>query len=338
MRLIMRNEARFVNGQRRRGVGDELDDLLDGSMYRLDNHTSPATLGSRHGDAKDGSVRVEQIGRRSMSSDDPLQYRKSAVTPIGANSPDPARSSSEDRAPTVLTRDGQTVSLAVGMEVKKPRAEVDVCFVFDTTGSMSDKIQGLTDSMTGFVDELSKLSLDWRTSCVPFGDLTVPGDRIDAELSFVNTADTAKAQLRGLPHFNGGGNEGESSIEAMLAGLHKPWRQSAVRVIVLLTDESALGSHRASDIDRRLTDGEIICFVASISTDYFKAWAARHGGRWMEIGPYMDTSSLLTLLRDMVRDVAKVAHSVHELAGGSVRRYLELEAGGAMPLGAPDQA
>ena len=268
--------------------------------------------------------------------DDPLQYRRGGDIAPSGGSPDINRDGSVRRPPMVMTQSGQIVALAVGQEVQSRKTEVDICFVFDTTGSMSDKIDGLVNCITGFVDELDKLRLDWRATCVPFGDLTVSGDRVDGHLPFVTTAESAKQQLRGMPHFNGGGNQGESSIEAMMAGLAKPWRPDAVRVIVLLTDDCALGSNQSSDIDRRLSSGELICFVASIPTDYYKSWASNHGGRWFEIGPYMDTSALLNLLKKMVRDVALVAQNVHALAGGSVLRYLELDTGSkARLLGRP---
>jgi hypothetical protein len=212
------------------------------------------------------------------------------------------------------------------------RAEADVCFVFDTTGSMSDKIDGLIRCMSAFVDELGSLGLDWRCTCVPFGDLFVWGDRVDAQLPFVATVEAAQAQLRRMARFSGGSNFGESSVEALLAGINKPWREGAVRVIVLLTDEPAHGGPRRSqEVLQRLREREIICFVASPHQPYFLDWAARNGGEWKQIGAYMDTTELLKLLRSLVRDVARVAHDVHQLAGGSVRRYLELEAGQRHP-------
>ena len=192
---------------------------------------------------------------------------------------------------------------------------------------MSNKIDSLVGCMTEFVDQLASLSLDWRTTCVPFGDLTVPGDRIDAQLEFVNSADDAKRQLKAMPRFSGGGNYGESSIEALLAGMGKPWRTQAVKVIVLLTDEPALHEQRSQTVGAQLEEKEIICFSATPDLPYFRHWAERSGGRWFKIGPHMDTGDLLELLRSLVRDVATVARDVHALGGGSVRRYIALTSG-----------
>ena len=229
--------------------------------------------------------------------------------------------------PVLELANGRSVALRPGMEIKIARPMADICIVFDTTASMSGKIEGLITCMTDFAADLARLSLDWRLSVVPFGDLTVPGDRIDAGLPFTDSVTAAVSQLRAMPRFAGGGNNGESSVEALLSAIAKPWRTKAVRVILLLTDEPALGSDRAGEVLRGLTAAEVICFTASPDHPYFRSWAAKTGGRWAEISQTMDTSAVLDLLRGLVRDVAKAASDMHAIAGGSYRRYLEITAG-----------
>jgi hypothetical protein len=172
----------------------------------------------------------------------------------------------------------QLSGLSPGERSLVQRPDVDICFVFDTTGSMSNKIEGLIQCMTEFVDELGKMALDWRTTVVPFGDLTVTGDRVDAQLPFVADVTSAKGQLRTMQRFSGGANQGESSIDAMLAGLGKPWRQGVVKVIILLTDEPALGAEQAAGrVDEGLSSSDVICFVASVPEQYYQSWASSHG-------------------------------------------------------------
>ena len=221
----------------------------------------------------------------------------------------------------------QSVVLQPGKAVTVAQPMADICIVFDTTASMNEKIQGLIDCMAGFADHLARMSLDWRLSVLPFGDLTVPGDRIDAGLPFVASAAGARNQLRTMPRFAGGGNNGESSIEALFSAIAKPWRPKAVRVVLLLTDEPALGADRAEEVLSRLNSAEIVCFVASPDHDYFRSWAASTGGHWVRISQSMDTRAILKLLRGLVKDVAKAASDVHAIAGGSYRKYLELTRG-----------
>ena len=204
------------------------------------------------------------------------------------------------------------------------RRAVDVCFVFDTTGSMSDKIDGLVECMVDFVGELSALRLNWRITTVPYGDLTVAGERIVGDLPFVRNHDDAVQQLRTLPRFFGGDNAGESTLEAVVAALDKPFRARAVPVLVVLTDEPPLTEQLSpEDVGERITVREAICFVASPDRPEYRRWAEDNGGQWYEIGQSMDTTRLVGYLRSLVRDLPRVADRVHELGGGSVRRYLQ---------------
>jgi hypothetical protein len=226
------------------------------------------------------------------------------------------------RPGAILTIGGKTSPL----ERKSDRgsAKVDVCFAFDTTGSMSSKRESLIESMGEFVSKLAQLGMDWRVSAIPFGDLTVPGDRIVSTLPFVATVEAAKSQLQNMPRFSGGANEGESSIEAMSAAVGKAWRNDAVRVIVLLTDDYALNVNRATEITGLLTQTQTLCFAAALDTEYYRDWCTASGGEWTEIASSMDTSAVLRLIQSLVSKVANTAAAVHAIGGGSVRKYLEI--------------
>jgi hypothetical protein len=235
----------------------------------------------------------------------------------------------ERRSSGLTTRPSQKSGLATRPGETTQGATVDICFVFDTTGSMSNKIDGLMQCTIDLVRDLAQVELDWRVTTVPFGDLTVPGDRIVSDQAFVRTREAAEQQIRHMPRFSGGGNDGESSAEAVSAALAKDYRQRAVKVLVLLTDEPALFAAQVTSegVARELRDAEVICFVASPDLQYYRSWATENGGEWFQIGSAMDTTSLLRLLKSLVRQVVSVAKDVHQLAGGSVRRYLELGAG-----------
>ncbi len=232
------------------------------------------------------------------------------------------------KAPVLVVGGGTLAVLEPGAEHRFSRRMVDLCFVFDTTGSMADKIDGLVACMVDFVRELSTLSLDWRCSVVPFGDLTVEGDTIVSDLPFVADRAGAEALLRSMARNSGGGNEGESVLEAVRAALGKPFRQGAVKVFVVLTDEPALvGQLYPGAVEKALLKAEVITFVASPPLPYFRRWAEVTGGAWYEIGPSLDYAGILSLLRSLVGRVAQVASAVHALAGGSVARYLALPPG-----------
>lgn len=206
--------------------------------------------------------------------------------------------------------------------------QVDICFVFDTTGSMSNKIDGLITCMVDFVRELATLALDWRISVVPFGDLTIPGDRIVADNPFVGDRISAEQQLREMPRNSGGGNLGESAIEAIDAALAKPYRREAVKMLILLTDEPALmGQRTTEDVRNDLLQREFMLFAISDDHGYFRGWADSTGGSWYPIAAAVDTRAIIDVLRELAARLALVANKVHALHGGSVKAYLALERG-----------
>lgn len=202
--------------------------------------------------------------------------------------------------------------------------QVDLVFVIDTTGSMSNKIDGLLATCIKFVDEFSELNLDHRIAVVAFGDLTVPGDKIVAT-RFTNKTKVTQESLEHIPRYGGGGNEGESSLEALDKALTLSFRSQAVNVVILITDEPALQHNiRAEDMVERLTRQEILAFVVSPPLAYFKDMAIKNGGKWYKVAVDTDFTDLMDMFKEVANEVSQVVSDVHRLGNGSVSRYLQL--------------
>ncbi len=202
---------------------------------------------------------------------------------------------------------------------------VDLVFVIDTTGSMSDKIESLLATCSRFADDFNALHLNHRIAIVSFGDLRVPGDKIQ-NTTFTSNVEVTKKSLRHIPRNSGGGNEGESSLEALERALSLPFRPEAVKTIVLITDEPA-DQHqlRADDMVGRLTEREMLVFVASPPYKYFQRMALRNGGKWYRISAHTRFNDLLDLFRDLARKVSQVVFDVYQVGDGSVANYLRLK-------------
>ncbi len=202
---------------------------------------------------------------------------------------------------------------------------VDLVFVIDTTGSMSDKIDGLLNTCAKFVDEFAALNLDHRMAIIAFGDLTVPGDKIVA-MDFSSKVQVIKQSLQQIPRYSGGGNEGESSLEALDKALALPFRTNAVKVVILITDEPALQRKmRASDMTKRLAQKEFLAFVVSPPLDYFKEMAKKNGGKWYQVAANTDFTDLLEMFQQIAKKVSQVVSDVYKIGEGSVADYLRLK-------------
>lgn len=202
---------------------------------------------------------------------------------------------------------------------------VDLVFVFDTTGSMSGKIQALLATCGNLVEDMTKKQLDYRVALVSFGDLTVSGDKIIIEGNgYTNKLDIFKQMLKNIRRNSGGGNLGESSLEAIDKALQLKPRSNAVRVFILITDEPVLNSHRVSQIIAFLCNQEIMTFCVTPNLGYFKEMAEKTGGVWLEVGPNTNFEAIKNALLKLSQKVAQIVADVHNpvMGGGSVKRYL----------------
>ena len=207
--------------------------------------------------------------------------------------------------------------------------EVDVVFVFDTTGSMDDKIEALLLTCKQFVDEAEDLSLDPYFALISFGDISVQGggDRIETVTPLTSDIEKVKHGLSNIPRNNGFGNSGESSLEAIQEAFKISYREGAVKVIVLVTDEPALQHDISVErVIQELGEREFLVFVIAIDEPYYKDMALKNGGIWKEISAHTNLSEILEAFREMARKVSEVAQEVHLLGDGSVKTYLALKA------------
>ncbi|HUN23766.1 MAG TPA: vWA domain-containing protein [Anaerolineales bacterium] len=200
-------------------------------------------------------------------------------------------------------------------------APVDLVFVIDTTGSMSDKIEGLLQTCGKFVDEFASLGVDHRTAVMAFGDLRVRGDKI-MNTPFTDNVEVTKNSLEKIPRFSGGGNEGESSLEALHKAMDLTFRPNALKLLLLLTDEPAdQKTYSAEQVSRMLYNGGYITFTVTPNHDYFRKMAEVTGGKWYKIGRRTDFRSILDMFRNIAETVAQTVADVHLLGNGDVEEY-----------------
>ncbi len=212
-------------------------------------------------------------------------------------------------------------------KVVEGQHEVDITFVFDTTGSMDDKITALLETCKQFVDEAKKLDMEPQFALVSFGDISVEGggDRIEVVVSPTNNIEQIKSGLTNIPRNNGFGNDGESSMEALQEALKLRCRPKSVRVIILITDEPTHENRiTAAEMTKRLRQREFLVFVVSPPYEYYKHMARENGGIWKEISVSTNLSEILEIFRQMAKKVSQVAKEVHKIGGGSVAKYLLL--------------
>ncbi len=242
------------------------------------------------------------------------------------------------RKPTTLVVTTGTGSRVVGQPQVSRKTEqpgqkssgrkVDVVFVFDTTGSMSNKIHELVETCKQFVNEAGKFGLDLQYALIAFGDISVRGggDTIQLVFPLTDNIERVKHGLTHIPLNSGFGNIGETCLEAIQEAFKIRHRENAVKVLILLTDEPALRYTTTPErIIQELSMREYLVFAIAIDQPYYRDMAEKNGGIWKQISPNTKLPELLAIFKEMASRVTQVAAEVHLVAKGSVKEYLRLK-------------
>lgn len=128
----------------------------------------------------------------------------------------------------------------LGLFNKLQQRSADIMFVLDCTGSMQGEIDGIKDAIISFADSIKSDGVRARVGLIQFRDrliheehqvLTFNGEIFTSDPAiFRNEVAKLKA--------SGGGDEPESSLDAILLALRQPFSNVASKVIVLVTDAS----------------------------------------------------------------------------------------------------
>ncbi|MCC6510949.1 MAG: VWA domain-containing protein [Pirellulaceae bacterium] len=122
--------------------------------------------------------------------------------------------------------------------VSQLRTQADIVFCIDATGSMQPCLEGVLSGLDGLVNGLSKAGhVDARYRLIAYRDYHSPDCRIPWNIYDFSSAAEFSQQLRRVKA-EGGGDDPESTLDAMFLALNSPWRtQRTHKTVVVLTDD-----------------------------------------------------------------------------------------------------
>lgn len=136
-------------------------------------------------------------------------------------------------------------AFAIGADAAKIK-NLDLAFVIDTTGSMSDDINRVKQDMTQYLSALKENGLvNYRVAIVDYRDFSSrTGSSRDypykIQLDFTNDYESILSTINGLTLGNGGDTE-ETICSALIDGLSElSWRSKAGKAAILMGDAPAL--------------------------------------------------------------------------------------------------
>ena len=186
--------------------------------------------------------------------------------------------------------------------------KADVVFVIDTTGSMSDAIQGVKNNISIFARALANdYHIDANFALVEYRDIAEDG--MDSTIAHRNLysnwytgAEPFVQELDALT-VDGGGDTPETPIDGLEAARLLDWRGDAVKFIVLVTDASYKVNNRygiagMQEMSQRLVQNDIITSVISYSSSAYSELTTPSDGLYASI--YGNFSTTLLKLADKV--------------------------------------
>lgn len=131
-------------------------------------------------------------------------------------------------------------SLSTRVEALQGKRKADIMFVLDCTGSMQGEIDAIRDAIMAFADTIQSDGVRARVGLIEFRDRLI-GEEARV-LTFDGqpfTSDPAAFRKEvSVLRATGGGDEPESSLDAVMLALRQPFAADASKVIVLVTDAS----------------------------------------------------------------------------------------------------
>ncbi len=166
--------------------------------------------------------------------------------------------------------------------------KVDIVFVFDDTGSMSDEIDGAKEGVQFLTEKIDSQEIDTRYSLVTFKN------EVDIKTEFTRDTDQLKTLINNL-YASGGGDIPEANFDAIEAALNLEFRSDAQRIIVDITDApshykgdgSGISSYTFSDVAEDINDADVTFISIAPDTDdsetSAKSLTSEVGGFWADI-------------------------------------------------------
>lgn len=143
---------------------------------------------------------------------------------------------------------------------KQATGKVDIVFLLDTTGSMENVIRGLQQKCIEFASVVRDKGFDCRLGLIGFGDV----DAGEPMSVFEPTGEPQRFQhaVAEVPRTRGG-DDPESSLEAIRRALQLDVRNQATVCFVLITDESCHHEEEIPSIAEALKTRKIVSYVVS---------------------------------------------------------------------------
>jgi VWFA-related protein len=242
-----------------------------------------------------------------------------------------------EQADFKVTEDDAAVEIVDFAGIGEARP-VDIVYVFDTTGSMSEEINGVIQTSLAFADELESKGRDYRLGLVTFGDDIRGVYRSDDTLT--DRAEQFKEWVSALTA-NGGDGDPENSYGALKRATQMQFRASAQKIFILITDAPA---HRYGDdpdggvsftdpdldpprIQALLNDKSIAVYAITPAMSDFTSLVDATGGRFYDLENNPDFTAIIGEIGSTIASQYRLTYRSPRPTYDGTRRNVQIKIG-----------
>ena len=231
-----------------------------------------------------------------------------------------------------LFEDGNPVEIKGFAGLEEARS-VDIVFVFDTTGSMRDEIEGVKNTSIAFANKLRDSNRDFRLGLVAFGDEVREVRNRDGNLTA--NAEEFKGWI-GQLRADGGGDDPEISLDALKRATQMIYRDGTQKVLLLITDAPP---HQKGDGTRfsevvpaelveQLRDEGYTIYAVAYDHPHFRRLVGETHGEFYDIQREPDFMGIIEKIGGLIADQYRLTYISARPFYDGTRRAVEVEVAG----------
>ena len=197
---------------------------------------------------------------------------------------------------------------------------VDILFVIDTTGSMSDKIAAIRERVIGFADSLSISGINYRLGLVTFGD----GTNFPHGTALTGDVYEFRGWIAAL-NAAGGGDTPETSLDGIYDALTSLETRPGARIVVIMItdaephyrgDGTGFSDVTLDEVINELITRDAICFVVGPDDPNYHGPGSltdATGGTWYFYNDPFE--NILASIAEAIRGGYYITYTTHHPVG-----------------------
>jgi len=197
--------------------------------------------------------------------------------------------------------------------------DVDIAFVFDTTGSMREEIDDLKSSAVAFASKISSVGVSPKLAIVTFGD------EIRDVVDFTSNVEEFK-NIAGKLKADGGGDDPECSLDALVRASGLSYRSGAQKIAILVTDApyhyrgdgTVFSKVILEEVVNLYKDLGFVLFA--VAPSMYSKLAENLNGVWIDITKERSFAKVLDSISSLIVEQYEVSYKIDDLTPNKLHK------------------